>query len=219
MIRVLRDREGSFTLEASLVLPIIFSTVIILLFFCLYLYQRVLLGQTAIVAAERSAFVWDNSRRDPYTGAFEANHYDPLYWRLSDDGMLQSIFGSSRQTPQVALRLPSTGVSEDSLPLYKLNRTGKAIPEVMNGMMEYDNKVLLRKVKVSLNRLVPLAPLERVIGDLAQEGQAESYVVDPVEWIRTVELARYYGAKFKGSDGAEPVDKQEAGKALELFGK
>lgn len=219
MIRVLRDREGSFTLEASLVLPIIFSTVIILLFFSLYLYQSVLLGQAAVVAAERSAFVWDNSRRDPYTGAFEVDHYDPLYWRLSDDGMLQSIFGIARQSPPASLRLPSAGVSRDSLPLNKLNRTGKAIPEGMDGTIEYDNKVLLRKVNVSLNRLVPLVPLERVIGDLAQTGRSESYVVDPVEWIRTVELARYYGAKFKGSDGAEPTDKLEAGKALEMFGK
>ncbi len=219
MIRLLRNREGSFTLEASLVLPVIFSTVIILMFFCMFLYQRTLLGQAAVVAAERSANVWDNSRRDPRTGAFAENHYDPLYWRLTDDGLLQSIFGISRQTDQVMIQLPTGDISEDSLPLYKLNRTGEAIPDVMNGTMEYDNKILLRKVNVSLNRLVPLLPLERVIGDLTQESQAESYVVDPVEWIRTVDLARYYGAKFKGGDGTDPMDKQEAGKALELFGK
>ncbi|WP_410770021.1 TadE/TadG family type IV pilus assembly protein [Fontibacillus sp. BL9] len=218
MIRLLRNREGSFTLEASLVFPVIFTTIFILLFFCLFLYQRVLLGQAAVVAAERSAYVWDNSKRESRTGAFAESQYDALYWRLTDDGMLQTIFGISKQSPSDVLPLPSDGIPEDPLPQYKLYRTGKDLPSGMTGTMKYENKLLLRKVEVSLSRLIPLAPLERVIGDLTQEGQGESYVVEPVEWIRTVELARYYGAKFKGN-GGEAMDKQEAGKALELFGK
>ncbi|RCX20428.1 TadE-like protein [Fontibacillus phaseoli] len=218
MIRLLRNREGSFTLEASLVFPVIFTTILILLFFCLFIYQRMLLGQAAAVAAERSAYVWDNSKRESRTGAFAESQYDSLYWRFTDDGMLKSIFGISRQVPSDDLPLPIEGIPEDPLPLYKLYRTGKALPSGMTGTMKYENKLLLRKVEVSLSRLIPLVPLERVIGDLTQEVQAESYVVEPVEWIRTVELARYYGAKFK-SDGGETMDKQEAGKALELFGK
>ena len=79
-------------------------------------------------------------------------------------------------------------------------------------------EVITRKVRVGLDRLIPLVPLERVIGDVTQSGQAVSYVVEPVEWIRTVDLARYYGAKFKGG-GGEKMDQKEAGKALTLFGK
>lgn len=218
MKRLLRDRDGSFTLEASLVFPVIFVTVLILLFFCLFLYQRAILDQAAVVAAERSAYAWDNSHRDPLTGAFPEGRHDSLYWRLTDDAMLRTIFGLSGSSASASIQLPPPAEGKDSLPVLKLSRVGSAIPEGIHGAMEYDNDILLRKVDVSLNRLVPLAPLERIAGDLTQAGRSGAYIVDPVEWIRTVDLARYYGAKFKGKGGAK-VDKQEAGKALELFGK
>ncbi|MEF2967079.1 TadE family protein [Paenibacillus sp. M1] len=218
MKRLLRNREGSFTLEASLVLPVILTSILILLFFCMFLYQRSLLGQVAIVAAERSAYAWDNSSRDPVSGAYPQDEYDSLYWRLTDDGMLNTIFGLGQQTSSARLSLPAEEGQEGTLAFRKLYRTGTSIPEGMNGTMEYDNKVLLRKVTVSLNRLVPLIPLERAIGDLTQEAQASAYIVDPVEWVRTVELARYYGAKFQGA-GGDRVDRLEAGNALRMFGK
>lgn len=217
-MNLFRNREGSFTLEASLVFPTIFTTLLIMLFFCLYLYQNTLLGHIATVAAERSAYTWDNSRRNPRTGAFEITDHDSLYWRLKDDSMLQAIFGWSGQTSPSVLQLPSGSNSEGALPLQKLSRVGREIPQGINGEMRYDNKLLFRKVTVSMNRLIPFAPLERVIGDITQLGQSSSYAVEPVEWIRTVDLARYYGEKFKSS-GNGHVDKNEAGKALDIFGK
>ncbi|MNJ76472.1 hypothetical protein D3C77_737580 [compost metagenome] len=84
--------------------------------------------------------------------------------------------------------------------------------------MLYDNKLLFRKVSVSLNRFVPLAPLEAFMGDVMQSGYSAAYVVEPVEWIRTVELVRYYGAKFKGK-GKDRIDQAEAGKALKIHAK
>ncbi|MGG6312823.1 TadE/TadG family type IV pilus assembly protein [Paenibacillus macerans] len=217
-MRFVRDKRGSFTLEASLVLPLLFYAVLVLLFFCLYLYQNTLLGQVATVAAERSAYVWDNSRRDDVTGAFAEEEADSLYWRLKDDGMLQSVFGWSEDGGSAELGLPAKEGAAEPLPLQKLSRTGSGIPGNVRGEMRYDNRLLLRKVTVALERLIPLAPLEGWIGDVNQSGRAEAYVVEPVEWIRTVELARYYGAKFKGS-GNTGMDKQEARRALKLFGK
>lgn len=217
-MRFLRDKDGSFTLEASLVLPLLFYTLLILLFFCLYLYQNTLLGQAASAAAERSAYTWDNSRRDAVTGAIAEGDYDSLYWRLQDDGMLQAIFGWSLDSKAIRLDLPAEEGAAGSLPLQKLSRTGSGIPGSISGEMRYDNRLLLRKVTVALERLVPLAPLEGWLGDVNQSGRSDAYVVEPVEWIRTVELGRYYGAKFKGA-GEGKMDKQEARNALKLFGK
>lgn len=218
MQRYLRDARGSFTLEASLVLPVIFYAILVLLFFCLYLYQNALLGQAAFVAAERSAYNWDNSYRDDLTGAFEEGQFDSLYWRLKDDGMLQSIFGWGEASESARLRLPAGEASTDSLPDKKLARTGSGLPGSISGEMEYDNRMLLRKVNVALERLVSLPPLENWLGDITQTGNACAYIIEPVEFIRTVELARYYGAKFKG-EGGDPMDRTEAGNALKLFGK
>lgn len=218
MRRCLRDARGSFTLEASLVLPVIFYAILVLLFFCLYLYQNALLGQAASAAAERSAYTWDNSYRNDLTGAFEEGHYDSLYWRLKDDGMLQSIFGWGEANGAVRLRLPAGADSADSLAGKKLARTGSGLPGNISGEMEYDNRMLLRKVKVAMERFVPLPPLESWLGDISQTGSSYAYVIEPMEFIRTVELAHYYGAKFKGK-GGDTMDRTEAGNALKLFGK
>lgn len=217
-MNLFRNREGSFTLEASLVFPTIFTSILIMLFFCLYLYQNVLLGHMATVAAERSAYTWDNSHRSPRTGAFQIEERDSLYWRMSDDGMMQVLFGWGGQSSPSILQLPSGVNSDGPLPLQKLSHTGGEIPQGVNGVMRYDNKLLFRKITVSMNRLIPFSPLERVIDAVTQRGKSTSYIVEPVEWIRTVDLARYYGAKFKGS-GKDHVDKNEAGDALEMFGK
>ncbi|MBW4838639.1 MAG: pilus assembly protein, partial [Paenibacillaceae bacterium] len=165
-------------------LPMIFYTVLLLLFFCLYLYQHVLLGQAATVAAERTAYTWDNSHKNVLTGANAEGQYDSLYWRLGDDGMLQAIFDWNSEGGTAKLDLP--GGNEEagqSLPLQKLSRTGAGLPEGISGEMRYDNRLLLRKVSVALERLVPLAPLEGWIGDVNQSVRAEAYVVEPVEWI------------------------------------
>lgn len=217
---LLQDRRGSFTLEASLVFPVIFYALIILLFFCMYLYQTAVLGQAAGVAAERAAYSWDNSYRNSRTGAYEAGKYDSLYWRLTDDGLLQGVFGwdESSSNDYVNLQVPVSSQTDGALSLKKLARTGGELPSGLTGEMSYDNNLMSRKVSVLLHRMIPLVPLEKVLGDVEQYGRSDSYIVEPVEWIRTVELARYYGAKFQGRDGAK-TDKQEAGKALQMYGK
>lgn len=218
-MKLIHNREGSFTIEAALVFPIILFSLLILMFFCMYLYQGVVLGQAAIVAAERSAYSWDNSYRNARTGSYEDNKYDSLYWRLSEDGVLQGVFGwGAFSSEAIQLKLPYEGSVSQVLTFKKLFNTAQELPSGMNGVMEYDNKLLYRKVSVSLNQLLTLMPLEGTIGDLTQTGQAESYVVDPVEWIRTVDLIRYYGAKFKGT-GEGKADQAEAGEALKKFGK
>ncbi|WP_083485093.1 TadE/TadG family type IV pilus assembly protein [Paenibacillus ihumii] len=217
---LLRNKDGNFTMEASLVFPVIFFAILLLMFFCMYLYQNAVLGHTAAVAAERSAYVWDNSHREPRTGAYEEGRHDSLYWRMHDDGMLQILFGGLGGNSSAVLELPSQSVEEarSTLPLKKLSNTGGSIPAEMEGQMIYDNRLLFRKVSVSLNRHVSLALLEAVIGDVMQSGHSSSYVVEPVEWIRTVELVRYYGARFKGT-GREHVHRDEARNALKLFAK
>lgn len=217
-MKLLWNKDGNFTIEASLVFPVIFFAILLLLFFCMYLYQIAVLGHTAAVAAERSAYIWDNSYRNPRTGSYEEGRYDSLYWRLNDDGMLQILFGSVGEGSSAVLELPHGGESEGALPLKKLGNTGKQMPDGMEGQMQYDNKLLFRKISVSLNRYAPLSPLEAVIGDVMQSGHSTAYIVEPTEWIRTVELVRYYGAKFQGT-GKEYVSQNEADKALRLYAK
>nr|WP_251377742.1 pilus assembly protein [Paenibacillus sp. YPG26] len=199
-------------------MPIVLICTMLLLFLCLYLYQTAILGQAAAVAAERAANTWDNSYRDARTGAFEADEHDGLYWRLTDDAMVQAIFGWAGSGQVSSLSLP-TGGTGGSLAVTKLSHTGKEVPSHINGTMEYRRNLLLRKVTVSLDRLIHLAPLERAMGSgLKQLGYSTSYVVEPAEWIRTVDLGRYYAAKFKSGKGSG-ANPKEAGAALKQYAK
>lgn len=217
----MRDIRGSFTLEASLVFPVIIIAILLLLFFCLYLYQNAFLAHSAAIAADRVSYVWDNSARDPRTGALTSSANDSLYWRLTSDTMLQSIFRFENNDVASVLQLPSIEAevsSIESLPIQKLKRVATQLPAGFRGEMSYHNKLLIRSIDISLQRLIRLAPLEKIIGDSSQSGSAVSYIVEPVEFIRIVELGRYYGAKFKSAN-PNHVNQVEAGAALRLFGK
>src|SRR5699024_10636562 len=90
--RFRKNEKGMFTLEASLIFPIIFVVTISLILFSLVFYQKVVVYQKANMIAERTAYTWDNSQKDFNTGSFAENQYssmdagDGLYWRTNTIG-------------------------------------------------------------------------------------------------------------------------------------
>lgn len=93
-------------MEASLVFPILLLVIFVMLFFCLYIYQKSILVQVASTASERAAYSWDNSFKDPRTGAFAQGQRDSLYWRLKDDVMLGALFGWTGANNQENVQVP-----------------------------------------------------------------------------------------------------------------
>lgn len=91
-MRLLRGNEGNFTLEASMVFPLLFVALIAMLMLSMYAYLKVAAYQSASLASERTAFRWDNSSRDPVSGIAPTGSYDGLYWRMADNGALQTLF-------------------------------------------------------------------------------------------------------------------------------
>lgn len=85
--RLRNNQDGSFTIEASLLFPMLLIMTIALIFFCLIVFEKVVLHQRAQIIANRAAYVWDNSSKNITTGAFNKYTSDPdstdgLYWRL-----------------------------------------------------------------------------------------------------------------------------------------
>ncbi|WP_438351872.1 TadE family protein [Paenibacillus sp. FA6] len=213
----LKDDEGSFTLEASLVMPIVLTTTIILMFFCMYIYQQSILQQVASAAAERSAYIWDNSHKEASNGSFQQGQYDSLYWRLTDDRMLGTMFGWSDASNEESISLPEGEIS-GSLPTAKLSKVSVLVTGEINGKISYENKLLLRKVSSELHQLINLPPLDQILSGGSELGvSAQSIIVEPVEFIRTVDLMRYYGAKFKGSSESA-TNKGDAAQVLQKYG-
>ncbi|ACX67442.1 TadE family protein [Paenibacillus sp. Y412MC10] len=212
-----KDDTGSFTVEASLVLPIVLMVTVLLLFLCLYIYQQSMLVQASAAASERTAYSWDNSHKIATSGSVEQGRHDALYWRLTDDNVVGTLFGLEGGDSTMSIALPQGEVEGGKLPELKMSKGGTAVPSSMAGEMRYTNQLLVRKVTTSLNEQVSLTPISRMLDDGGQiKVNSQSIVVDPVEFIRTVDLMRYYGSKFQG--GRNGTDKAAAGEVLQKFG-
>ncbi|WP_145050798.1 TadE family protein [Paenibacillus xylanexedens] len=209
--------EGSFTIEASLVFPVVLFTLVILLFFSMYMYQKTFLNQHAYAASERAAYSWDNSHKQAMTGEFATGEYDNLYWRLKDDQLLGTLFGWAGADNQVTVSVPAG--EGGSLSEQKLSQAVQGMPTAMNGTIEYQNTLIQRKVTTKLEQMISL-PLPSFLFDSGNNvfTTASSAVVEPVEFIRTVDLIRYYGAKFKGKGGTGDSNAAEAGQVVQYFG-
>lgn len=215
--RLWKNNEGNFTIEASFVLPIVLLVTALLLFLCLYVYQRSFLVQASSAASERSAFIWDNSHRDAVTGEMAEGQYDSLYWRLTEDQLLTSLFNLGSRAPVRTISIPG-GTQSGELTDVKMAKGAALVPNGMAGEMKFDNKVLLRKVSTELTWPISISPLDKVMsGGTDLEIHSNAYIVDPVEFIRTVELMRYYGSKFKGL-GVGHTDSGAASEVLKMYG-
>ncbi len=215
----LKGSEGSFTVEASLVLPIVLFVTMTLVFFCLYVYQQSFLHQTASAVAERAAYSWDNSHKQAATYQVGKGQYDSLYWRLSEDGMLGALFGWTGITENTeTVPMPGGNGAGGSLPVIKMNHSGSMVPPEMKGEISYKNTIVQRTVRVDLTRMLSLPPLDTLLKDGSDASSfGNSAVVEPVEFIRTVDLMRYYASKFKGTREDAKTDPGSAAEVLNQF--
>ncbi|MDO7907297.1 TadE/TadG family type IV pilus assembly protein [Paenibacillus sp. JX-17] len=205
--------DGSFSLEASLVFPIVLLTLFLLMFFCVYLYQQAILMQTAAMSSEQAAYSWDNSHKEPQTGFFKEGQYDSLYWRLYDDQLLGALFGWAGAEQERVISLPGSE-QEGDLSILKMSRAGSRILNPMAGEMRYHNRLISRQVSVRLERPVTLPMLKHYMRNPELEVETQSGIVEPVEWIRSFELVRYYGARFLGRGSGAAVTPDGVGQVL-----
>ncbi|HEY0828980.1 MAG TPA: hypothetical protein VGE40_12855 [Bacilli bacterium] len=193
-MRRIEEEQGSFTIEASLVFPIIFITTVSLLFMSMYVYQKVVTYSTAALIAERTAFAWNNSYSNPVTGAFYIHEYDNLYWRNFDDsvsGIFQFLF---TYTPTEVKFTAGEEISrESSLPRKKLAKAIQFMPDGYKARITYTHHLFDRKISVQLRSSFKFpAFVESFIGNDTVDSLASSKVIDPVEFIRNINLTRTY---------------------------
>lgn len=190
------SEEGTYTVEASIIFPVVFYCSLAMLFFAMLMFQHVMSSHAATLAAERGAAFWDNSFKDATTGSYPVGKRDGLYWRLFDDFMLDRLLGVVTGSVTNEISLPVSSDSS-SLPEKKLMRAGRLLPPIFQGEMKFDNIAIERKVKVSLDRPLYQKAFEQLAGRrVSGEGEAAAAVVEPVEFIRSVEFGRYMYTKL-----------------------
>lgn len=202
--RIYHRQNGSFTLESTIIIPFILICTILVIFTALYIYQVAYLHSSSGIAAERAAFNWGNSHKDPLTGRVAPNQDDGLYWRLSNDLFSAGLglLGLGRETK---LDLPLQSAESPGLMDRKLAGPADDLPAGTQGEIRFASSGVFRKVQVGLKDYVHI-PFNR--SKWAVSGQA-SYITEPVEWIRVIDLTRSYAGTIK--------DKISPKKAGELF--
>ncbi|MBB3112925.1 hypothetical protein FHS18_005027 [Paenibacillus phyllosphaerae] len=215
-----REEAGQFSLESSMVYPVIFTVVIAMLMFGMYVYQQAAAYYVASTSAERTAFAWSNSHRDPGSGIAPVGEYDGLYWRVGDDSALQSLFqlggsGDGAETVVMigASETPSQEEEEtESLPEQKLKNGTAHLPDVYEGEAAYRNRALLRTVSAGFEEELSV-PLLEAFGFDSVRTQSRAVIVEPTELMRTVDLVRYYAAKWSNRADAS-VQRANAAEVL-----
>jgi len=173
----------------------------LVVFAALWLYRTAYLHSTAGLAAERAAFVWEDAKRDVATGKLSPGNGDGLYWRLSSD-MVSAVLGMFGDG-STQIEVPANGRQSSGLTERKLLRSAALLPAGTAGSIRFTSTGWTRAVDVSLRE-----SLQMPLGGVQIAGShAQSYVTEPVEWIRLIDLTRTYVSEIK--DRISP--KQAAG--------
>ncbi|GAA4878806.1 hypothetical protein GCM10023310_68600 [Paenibacillus vulneris] len=178
-------------------LPVILLSTLSLLFLALYVYQTSSAFQNAGVAADRAAFIWDNSKKDVITGDYPVDQNDGLYWRLHSDSM-SDLFRFLIPNAAAQITLPAATKGSDTGPEGKLTKVGRSLSPDWSGTMSYMNSGISREVTVNLEK--PFRSPQFMIRKLQQQvtSTASAQVVDPVEGIRLIDLTRTFIQEIQG---------------------
>ncbi|MDE5162495.1 hypothetical protein PYL81_17855 [Paenibacillus larvae subsp. larvae] len=191
-------------MEAALLFPLILLSIVCLLFFGVFSYQNVYVRQAAEVAAERAAFVWDNSHKDPRSGHYGLGQHDGLYWRIKEGASFLFDWLTGRENAKVDVREAST--KGGSGPSGKLIQAATQVPEGLRGSLSYRQSLFTKEVQVELQKPLKSPVFLSAWLTLEEaEGKAVNRMVDPVEFIRTIDTTRNYIPDIKNK-----VSKSEA---------
>lgn len=183
-----RNERGSFTVEAALVFSVVIVCLALLCVAFMLLYHQVLLNKAASSIAQKAALMWVNSDQEE------------LYYRIVDDSLLQNktyrvVLGKESSTNEKTGSLVDkklveiTEVARVELDRFIIN------PPETTIVINYSNNIFLRELSVELTQKVK-TPFSTIM--LTAQERAE--IVEPVEYIRNIDLIFEYVEKAKEFD-------------------
>lgn len=168
----LKNENGSITVEAAMIVPIVIIAVMIVLYIALIIFQICIMQLIANNVSERAAAIWTNRYSTIETGRISKSDIERLglYRRWS--------FDSSFEDKELE------AASADMLQKASILK-GKAI----NVNISHQNTILSQKIFVELSASYtnPLGGLTGIWGlgrSLQLKVQSQAVIDDPVEFIR-----------------------------------
>lgn len=176
---IMKDNRGSYTLEATIVLPVILLIFFSLVFYAMHLYQKLVIVDTATYTSSQVASNWDNSYKDTENSLLPTMDNDGLYWRIIGD----------RSSSALAVKKLNYGknFAEASMESATFKTAVQADPVVS---VQYDNKLISRGVttEISSDLFTPTSPLIRSMMGNNINVKVRSDVAEPAEFIRTCDI-------------------------------
>lgn len=195
--------RGSITLEASIVMPAILLILFSLVFLSMYEYQKLVLLDSVVYTARQRAVTWDNTGKAIEDGFMPELGYDGLYWRIYNDftGFAEK---NNSGTENQGSPLVKEKTKEGGNFLYSLLQQGSFRTELTDLQVRYIKKLFERTVVVGVseNFIFPDNWLSDLF-DSRLKIEAQSDVVEPVEYIRNIDLA----AKYSSTMIADMIDR------------
>lgn len=195
--RLVRNERGSFIVEGTLTLPLIFLCMVAVLAVSLLAYRKADLDLHAYEVSERAAYVWKDSHKNPVTGAFSYENMDDVYTKAAASGIgwITSLF---RGTQQALVSFPDGGGSGPQLYRSRLARAANKLDSETNGTLGYNDRLFEKEISASLRRDGPDQPVTiPFIRSEILQAKAGSFVSDPVEFLRTVDLIQTYAGRIR----------------------
>lgn len=187
------DARGSVTLEASIIMPAVLLILFSLIFFSMYIYQQLVVLDAAVYTARQRAATWDSSYKNLEDGYNSSGGDDGLYWRTFEDAGGTGGNQSAVDTGGSPLVMNKVQAARNFI-----NRqlSGSLLdPQDTEIIVSYDNSLIRRLVQVYIRQeiSIPFGWLLDILGGTISV-RAVADVVEPVEYIRNIDMAvRYTG--------------------------
>jgi hypothetical protein len=210
--------RGSYTVEISIVFPLVVLAVLALLFSFLYMQQKAYLVSAASFAAQQGAELWRDSRRNIENGELIGTGTENSYgYRILDnlllsrktfEGYLKEEKGADGKSKLVLIM--DVG---NNLPGQKVALIGEALcrrientalkPEKTRVKLIYSNNGLRGRLSVEIMQEinVPLGGIKKFFDGketLTLSGESTASVTEPAEYIRNIDLAIELSRRIEG---------------------
>lgn len=195
----LKSNKGSTTIEAALIFPVIFLTIITLIYVSVFLYEQANVKSLADRAAERGAAIWKNPESDMYISLVRLGDfkYNDPYWRLFDLNK-----GSKEEKIEEYIK---KSLAEYSI-LRSRDKEGPMNTTDIEFSAEVKNYIVYKKLTVTVDKKFKL-PLGNGLAFLGIDNtikisaKSEALVNEPAEFIRSTDLAIDMGKRIDALTG------------------
>lgn len=199
------NEKGSFTIEATLVFPLLLLITIFLLFFAMFAYESASLHQKTALIVDRTAYNWNHTTADHNTGAYSINENESLYWRTTNDSILD-VFQFMNDNKSTTIQMPVEQLIPKAGVERKLQQAGTVFSKEVKGELSYTNHLISRAVKIQAYQKTVIPATFRKWGRQGYAAaRSTSQVSDPVEFIRNTELVRTYIGRLKERTSSQEV--------------